>query len=116
MPAGSLGIADCTRPATRAGGNGPSAFEGTGTMSLPADVFRAERAVAAGTVLDHYRLAELLGERHADDARGRVGRANGREADDEADRLRGIGLGSRGRGEQASGESEREQAHGSLLR
>ena len=64
--------------------------DGVAVGRLPGHHLGGDRAVGAGPVLDHHRLTELLRERGADDARRRIGRAAGREADDEADRLRRV--------------------------
>jgi hypothetical protein len=48
---------------------------------------RADIAAGAATVLDHHRVAPHLRELLADDPRRDVGRAAGRERDDESHRL-----------------------------
>ena len=53
---------------------------------------RGRVAAGAGPVFDRHRLAPLLLQLLADDAREGVGEAAGREADDQVDALRRISL------------------------
>ncbi|MCY1531947.1 hypothetical protein D9M68_671870 [compost metagenome] len=52
----------------------------------------ADRAAAAAAVFHHHRLAQLAAQAVGDRARDDVGGAAGRERDDQADRLGGVGL------------------------
>ena len=53
---------------------------------------RGDGAACAGTIFDDQRLLPIFADFGCDQARQRVGRAAGRECDDEADRLDGIRL------------------------
>src|SRR6202035_3377480 len=54
----------------------------------------AKIAAGTGLVLDHHRLAERIAQPLRGEPRGDVDLATGREADDEADRMRRISLGT----------------------
>jgi hypothetical protein len=54
------------------------------------DDLRADEATGAGLVLDHHRLAEVLGHLLADGAGERIAGSRGGQRDDELDRLAGI--------------------------
>ena len=55
------------------------------------DALDRDVAAGAGDVLDHHRLAPGLGELVAEQPRGDVRRHAGRKADDDLDRLLGVG-------------------------
>ena len=63
---------------------------------------------AAGAVVDHDLLPELLAELGAEDARHRVGRAAGRLRNDEPDRL--VRVLRRRAGREHAGEQQRQQS------
>ena len=62
------------------------------------DLLRADHAAGAGAVLDHDRLAELLLQHVADQARRHVGRSSGAEGNDDPDRPRRVILRETGGG------------------
>ena len=65
----------------------------------------AHVAGGAGPVLDHERLAKLLGERLRDEPRKDIDRAAGRKADDDAHRAVRVGLRRRAARERGQGGS-----------
>ena len=65
---------------------------------------RGNRAVGAGLVLHHHRLAKRLAERLRDDAHHDVGRRAGAERHQHADRLARVLCGRRAGAEQRDGE------------
>ena len=66
------------------------------------------RERAAGPVVDHDLLAELLAELRAENARDRVGRAARRLRHDQPDRL--VGIFGRRAGRERAGEQQQEQS------
>ena len=65
----------------------------------------ADHAARAGAVLHHHRLAELVAHARRDRAQDEVRAAARREADDEADRLGGVGLRNRAATQKSSSEN-----------